>query len=171
MRWAASIIFVVVLVWHNSMTSDALTLLLWQPVRSVSDVAQSEQTQIRFGHLLKTVWTVSTRNRIWVGIRFESDSPAVWTQPNYLRGPHCHCTKGLGAGPVFLSVFCIFYFLFIFAFLGQGFILVFFFFASLHFFWGICIFRMFILLFFLFIFCIFVGVLRFFLSGFLCAFF
>lgn len=30
-------------------------------------VAQSEQCQIPFGHLLKTVWTVS-KNQIWEGI-------------------------------------------------------------------------------------------------------
>lgn len=57
--------------------------LLQQPVRSVSNVTQSEQRQIWFGHLLKTVWTVCPKNRIWEGIWFESDSPAVWTRPKW----------------------------------------------------------------------------------------
>ena len=56
---------------------DALTPLLWQPVRSVNNVAQSEQSHIWFEHLLKQSGHVSPKNQIWVEIWFESDSPAV----------------------------------------------------------------------------------------------
>ena len=59
--------------------ASAPTTLPQQPVRLVINVAQSEHSQIRFGHLLKTVWTVRPKNQIWT--RFESDLPAVWTQP------------------------------------------------------------------------------------------
>lgn len=35
-----------------------------------------------FGHKLKTVWTVRTKNLNWEGIGFESGSSVVWTQPD-----------------------------------------------------------------------------------------
>ena len=54
------------------------TTLPQQPVRLVINVAQSDQSQIWFGHLLKTAWTVRPKNQIWEGIRFACSVNAAY---------------------------------------------------------------------------------------------